>query len=126
MKKLPILLFIFGLILSGCNIKNEELKKKDYSEYSFVDVKWTRETEYDIEFISFYSNGDFTYSCGCGNPVNNSDVCETYSYNDETKEIKLECDEPSNYTITTIRMISYDENSLVLDFNGDIRKFEKD
>lgn len=126
MKKILVMIFVCCILLIGCNSKDVQQTKKDYSQYSFVDVHWTRTTEYDTEYIRFYSDGYFSYSCACGNPVNDADICETYSYNDETKEIKLECDEPSKYTITTIKVIRYDENTLELDFDGDIRKFVKE
>ncbi|MBR6689869.1 MAG: hypothetical protein IKL65_00880 [Bacilli bacterium] len=121
MKKIIIILLLVIPVLTGCGVSKQ--KKVDYSEYSFSDTHWTRETEYDTEYITFYSDGFFSYYCACGNPVNDSDLCETYSYNDETKEIQLECYEAPDETITTIKIVSYDENNLVLDFNGEIRKF---
>ena len=121
MKKIFIILSVCVFILTGCKEKKKEII--DYSEYSFTDVSWTRDTEYDTETISFHSDGSFRYSCSCGNPVNDSDICETYTYNDETKEIKLECLEPMKDTITTIKIINYTEDTLELDFDGETRMF---
>lgn len=106
--------------------KKEEQKQKDYSEFTFSDVSWTRDGGNDIETIRFSSNGKFTYYCSCGNPVNDSDLCESYTYNEETKEITLECFEETEDTITTIKIVSSTDTTLELDFNGEIRKFEKE
>ena len=122
MKKIFILLLMV-LILLGCE-SNEE--KVDYSKYKFTDVSWIRDSGHDIETITFNSDGTFGYSCACGNPVNNADVCETYSYNDKTKTIKLYCDEPGEDTITEIKIINSSNTTLELDFDGEIRTFSSE
>ena len=122
MKKNIIILLLIGLFLTGCNYE----KEKNYSEYLFSDVVWTRDGGNDIETLVFGSDGSFRYYCACGNPVNDSDLCEKYTYNDETKEIKLDCFETTDETITNIKIVKMTENILELDFNGEIRKFEKE
>ena len=86
------------------------------------------------EFIDWYdtdgniinaSDGSFTYSCGCGNPVNDSDLCDGYTYDDATKTITLKCTEKTDEMITSIKIVKCDENTLQLDFNGEIRTFVK-
>ena len=124
MKRSIMVLMLIGVVLTGCG--NTKEAKKDYSEYLFTDVTWTREGENDIETIVFKSNGRFSYYCSCGNPVNDSDLCESYVYNDETKEIKLDCFETTEETITSIKIVEMSEYILELDFNGEIRKFEKE
>ena len=52
--------------------------------------------------------------------------CEIYTYNEETKEIKLDCFETTEETITLIKVVSLTDTTLELDFNGEIRKFEKE
>ena len=126
MKKIFITLMLVGLFLTGCEEKKEEKEQKDYSKFSFSDVTWTRDAENDIETIKFSSNGKFTYYCACGNPVNDSDLCESFTYNDETKEITLDCFEETDDTITTIKIVNSTDTTLELDFNGEIRKFEKE
>lgn len=108
-------------VLTGCTEK-----KVDYSEYSFTDVSWERQGDHDSEVIRFTSDGEFWYSCGCGNPVNDSDLCDSYRYNDKTKEIELVCMETTSEMVTTIKIVNYDDNNLELDFNGEIRKFTKE
>ena len=126
MKKNIIILMLVGLFLTGCGDKKEVEKQNDYSKFTFSDVSWTRDGGNDIETIRFSSDGKFTYYCACGNPVNDSDLCESYTYNEETKEITLECFEETEDTITTIKIVSSTEKTLELDFNGEIRKFEKE
>ena len=126
MKKNIILLMVVGLFLTGCGEIKEKTQEKDYSEYSFTDVSWTREGGNDIETLKFKSDGSFSYYCSCGNPVNDSDLCESYTYNDETKEITFECFETTDDMITTIKIVNSTESILELDFNGETRKFEKE
>ena len=123
MKKIIILVLV-ALLLTGCESTKEQ-KEKDYSMYSFTDVSWTRDAENDIETIVFKSNGRFVYYCSCGNPVNDSDLCENYTYNDKTKEITLDCFEETEETITKIKVVKSTDTTLELDFDGEIRTFQK-
>ena len=125
MKK-NIMLMLALLFLTGCVVTKEKIQEKDYSEYLFSDVRWTRDGENDIETLVLKSNGDFSYYCSCGNPVNDSDLCESYTYNDKTKEIKFNCFETTDEMITSIKIIEMSDDVLKLDFNGEIRRFEKE
>ena len=116
-------------IFSGCKTKDENNNDEavvDYSEYSFTGISWTREAENDIETIRFGLEGEFVYYCSCGNPVNDSDLCEGYRYDDETKTITLDCFEITDEMVTTFKIVKCDEDELQLDFNGDIRVFTKE
>lgn len=125
MKKTILYIIMFCLLITGCSNKDDKNEKpKDYSNYPFIGV-WTREAEADTETIRFLEDGFFGYSCACGNPVNDSDICESYSYDEETDEIKLECYEETPQTITTIKLVKCDGNTLELDFDGEIRVFNK-
>ena len=126
MKKNIIVLLLAVLLLTGCGNTKEKTQEKDYSYHSFTDVSWIRDAENDVETIVFKSDGRFIYYCSCGNPVNDSDLCESYTYNDETKEIKLDCFETTEEIITNIKIVKMTEDTLELDFNGEIRKFEKE
>ena len=128
MKKIYLiaLLLITTILFVGCGEnKITENQSIDYSQYSFVDTSWTRDAEHDIETIRFGADGQFTYYCACGNPVNDSDLCEGYTYDDATKTITLNCIETTDEMVTTIKIVKCDENSLQLDFNGEIRIFIK-
>ena len=115
-----------AILFTGCSDnKKGENQNVDYSKYSFVNVSWTREAEHDTETIRFGADGSFSYSCSCGNPVNDSDLCEGYKYDDATKTITLNYVETTDETVTVIKIVKCDENSLHLDFNSDIKIFKK-
>ena len=123
---LLVLVLLFTLLFVGCGEnKGTESVIVDYSKYSFVNTSWTRDAEHDIETIRFGEDGAFTYYCSCGNPVNDSDLCEGYTYDDATKTITLDCIEITDEMVTEIKIVKCDENSLHLDFDGEIRVFEK-
>ena len=116
------------VLFVGCNNTETESKPEesvDYSMYSFTDVSWTRDAEHDTETIRFNSDGSFGYSCGCGNPVNDSDLCDGYTYDDKTKTITFDCIETTDEMVTVIKIVKSDEKELQLDFDGDIRIFTK-
>ena len=94
--------------------------------YSFMDVNWVRNGDADTETLCFSSDGSFHYSCACGNPVNDSDLCDGYTYDDSTQTVNLKCLEVTESMVTKIIIKSYDENSIVLDFDGQIRKFTRE
>ena len=116
-----ILIFLLGLCLVGCAEKSP-----DYSEYPFTDVNWTRDSGHDIETIRFSADGSFHYSCACGSPVDDADLCEGYTYHEETQEITLDYMEPAEEMATTIQILQVTEDVLELDFNGEIRTFERE
>lgn len=128
--KLLIILLVTGtyFLLTGCqsNEEKKELEKIDYSKYAFSNIRYTRAAQQDTEYIRFSSDGSFSYYCACGNPVNDSDLCETYTYNEKTQTIKLNCFEVTDEIVTKIKVISYDENKIELDFNGEVRTFTKE
>ena len=120
MKKKIFFILLGIAVLSGCN------KRTDYSQYSFTSTSWVRDNGHDTETLTLYPDGRFRYSCACGNPVNNSDLCENYTYNDKTKEITLKCFEEVSDTITNIKIIKSTNDTLELDFDGDVRVFTKE
>ena len=128
MKKFVYLIALFlitTIIFIGCSDNTREEQNVDYSQYSFVNTSWTRDAEHDIETIRFGADGKFTYYCACGNPVNDSDLCEGYTYDDSTKTITLNCIETTDEMVTTIKIVKCDESSLHLDFDGETRIFTK-
>lgn len=135
-KNLVLMVLCCGLTLclAGCTPKsttentetqeNQETHAEvDYSVYDFAGKQWLRESECDLETLCFLDNGEFRYSCACGNPVNDSDVVESYSYDDATKMFTLNCYEEIEDMVTEIELISCDDEKLELNFDGETRVF---
>ena len=57
--------------------------------------------------------------------MNDSDLCEGYTYDDATKTITLDCIEVTEEMITVIKIVKCNEKELHLDFDGEIRVFTK-
>lgn len=102
----------------------ERLAKEeaDNGIQNVIDVRWTRDTECD-EVLCFLADGRFRYSCSCGNPVNDADVVESYSYDETTRIFTLHCYEEIEGMVTEITLVHCDGASLELDFDGEIRTF---
>ena len=119
MKKTIIMALCAITFLVGC----EEKQENPNENHSFVDIEWTRDSGHDLETLRLNSDGSYSYTCACGNPINDADLCESYKY--EGNEIKLDCFETTEEMVTTIKVIKVTENTLELDFNGETRIFEK-
>ena len=97
----------------------------DPSNCPFAGYTWERDTGGDGEFIRFGKDGSFSYYCGCGEPIDNSDLCETYVYNSALKTIMLKY--PFYLFLETwfVKVEECTDTTLVLNFSGDIREFTK-
>lgn len=122
---LIVLTIMTAFAFSACK-KDEGTTIIDYSEYAFTNTLWTRKAEHDIEFIRFGSDGSFTYYCSCGNPVNDSDLNDGYTYDDATKTITINYIETTEETISAIKIEECDGESIKLTFDGEAREFVKD
>ena len=122
-KRIALLLCVC-IFLVGCTGGQEE--KVDLSAYNFVGVEWTRSTEYCTETLYLRDNGDISYYCACGEPVNDDDLCEGYRYDPETKTVYLDFVETVQGTVTQFVVKSCDGQTLVLDFAGEERVFQKE
>ena len=119
---LMVMTMVTVFAFTACQKKTVE-ENVDYSEYSFTDKSWTRKAEHDIETIRFGSDGSFSYCCGCGNPVNDSDLSEGYTYDEKTKTITIRYIETTNETVSQIKIEKCDDKSIKLNFDGEIREF---
>lgn len=117
-----LLCMLCCLLLAGCGGQKAEA---DYSHLNFVGVTWLRDTVCD-ETLRFLPDGGFRYSCACGSPVDDADVVERYSFEEDSATIKLHYLEDMNGGITTIDVISCDGDKLELDFGGEIRVFYRE
>ena len=118
------LCIVVCLSLIGCGKGQPEETKPALERGGFEDMTWTRDTESCIETLCFRSDGTCSYTCACGNPVNDDDLCEGYRYDAESKSILLEFLETTEETVTEIRVESFDGTTLVLDFDGNLRTFQ--
>lgn len=127
MKKILCLFLALCLCIPLVSCKGKENPKgnADLSNLPFVNAHWERHTESCTETIYFNDDGSCGYYCACGNPVNDDDLCEGYSFDDETQTIYLDFAEKTSETVTKIQVKSCDGETLVLDFAGDLRTFEK-
>lgn len=121
-KRYILIVLVLALLFVGCT-KKLGSNVVDYSEYPFVDIPWTRKAEHDVETIRFGSDGSFAYSCGCGNPVNDSDLNEGYTYEDKTKTITISYMETTDETVSKIKIEMCDGKTIKLNFDGEIREF---
>ena len=127
--KLNVLILLTATLiffLCGCKKNDTVAERTDYSEYSFTDTSWTREAEHDVETIRFGSDGSYAYWCACGNPVNDSDLNEGYTYDDATKTIKIKYVETTKETVPSIKIEECNNESIKLNFDGEIREFVKE
>lgn len=119
-KVLSLFMILFMIPIIGCKEKTANY------DFDFVNIGFTRSTEVDTEYICFRDDGSFSYYCACGDPVNDSDLCDYYTYDPEAKIIKLKYFEKTDNTVSEIIVKEYTDNILVLDFNGDIRTFTRE
>ena len=112
-----VLVLIVGILLSLLIFKkNGQSLSNEICDYSYQ-----RYTDVDSETIRFGCDNSFSYFYGVGDPVEDSDLCETYSYDGEI--IRLNCD-GSSYD-NKIKIISYDDKKIELLINGENRVFDK-
>ena len=91
----------------------------------FVGISFERKAETgDTETIRLNADGTFAYYCSCGNSVDDADICEFYTYNTETKEIKFICYEDAALSSKKVTVKEASKTSLKLDFDGEIREFK--
>ena len=124
MKKITYTIFLIisiFLLITGCTSSKKSQTSIDVS--TFTDKEWSRETEADTEYITFSSNGSFSYYCACGEPVNDSDLCDGYTYDSKTNTITLNYFETTDETVTKILVKRCTKDILELDFNEEIRRF---
>lgn len=115
---LPLFFIMLGMLfLTACT------KEPVSYDYDFVNITWTRDAENDTEYIRFSEDGSFSYYCACGNPVNDSDLCEGYTYDANTDTITLKYIEKTKETISKIKLVECTDDTLTLDFGGELRIF---
>lgn len=128
-----IFAIIFGLVINKDKEDGElmdeyeELKNPNKTDIisDFVDIRYERSTEADTEFIRFYKDGSFSYYCACGNPVDNADLCEYYTYDKEDNKIELVCYDGVPKKEKNIKILTATKDKLKIEINGEIREFTR-
>lgn len=105
--------------------EEEALKNPNKTDIisDFVDIRYERSTEADTEFIRFTKDGSFSYYCACGNPVDNYDLCEYYTYDKENNKIELVCYDGVTEKEKNIKILTATKDKLKIEINGEIREF---
>lgn len=103
--------------------ENEEITTEKealtYPEFLTKNL-WERNNGSCTEVIYFLDNGDFGYSCSCGNPVGDADLYQEYSYDEKTGIITVYGEDN-----ITIEVIESDDDSLTLQLPEELEEGEK-
>ncbi len=135
-KALFALMLALLMLLSSCQAKevddeklpeeteksNEKTIYADASKY-LIEGDWSR---YDDNIgealnITFTEDGEYYYSCDCGEPVGNSDIYDSYSYDKESKTIILSCCDGEK---DEIRIMYADDDYLMLSIEDEAHIFK--
>lgn len=106
MKRIFTLIMI-GILLVGC-AKTDFLTEHDWVHYDTT----------CIETIYFGKDDHFAYYSDEGNPVNDSDLYNQYSYDSKSKKIHLK-----PIGDMSIQVLRYEKSRLLLNIDGDIKEF---
>lgn len=108
-------------------IEEEVLKNPNKTDIisDFAGIKYEGSNGADTEFIRFAKDGSFSYYCACGNPVDNYDLCEYYTYDKEKNEIELICYSGVTKKEKNIKILTATKEKLKIEINGKIREFTR-
>ena len=120
-KSVLVLIGIIAFLIGIIDVSKTILSSNDELPKEIISQEWHRKSEEDTETIHFTKDGKFGYSCSCGNPVDDYDLCDSYKYDEKSKTIKLKCVE--KVAVDEIKVVESSEYKLVLDFNGEKREF---
>lgn len=105
------IIMIVAILFGGCSSGDkypEFLTKHSWMHFAICN-----------ETISFGEDGQFAYYCACGEPVDDSDLYEKYTYNEDTSTIQLKPKENNSI----IKVLRYEKSRLLLDFTGTVKEF---
>ena len=126
MMKKRLVIIICCILLCGCqNTTKQQTDKKEenFSEYDLL-VKgyWSH---YDpiigeMENMTLTKKGEFIYCCSCVEPINDSDLYDTYSYEEPGKITLRSSDDQYSEEID---ILSIDDMMLLIKMEDDIIEF---
>lgn len=116
-------LILSGFLLQGC-VPSNDSTITDKQFQTIQGKEWTRHNEEWDETLLFDDDGKFYYYYpDAGNAVDDYDLCDTYDYDETDGSIHLNCE--GTEIIDVLKVKELDEDILKLDFNGEIREFQK-
>ena len=117
MKRLFSLLVLICVACCFAGCSDETIKQKPSETFDMMVGSW----EYDFEdcaySLRFEENGEFSNSCACGSPVGDSDLVETFVYDDSTKNIYLYG--PDKELVSTGKLESVDDTTITVTLFGE-------
>lgn len=121
-KSFKILLFSLAvpMVLSGCKGSASDNENKKI----LVESEWEHFNAYigQTESITFNKNNEFFYSDSSGEPIGDSDLYDTYSYNAKD-QITLKASYDDGPDDLTLKILYMDDMTLLLDMGDDIVEF---
>ena len=104
-----VIFFSLFLSFAGCKSKEADF---------LTNANWCYFTNCD-ETISFGADGSYCYYCACGSPVGDSDLYDSYTYDEATSEITLYPKGEEEH----IKVLRYESGRLLLEFTDGIKEF---
>jgi len=125
-KWIALVTAIVLIALGGCAQKPEPQQDRNPNRPDMDDkLLWDGDWAYydhnigeDI-LIHFGEDGSYVYRCDCGEPVGNSDIYDSYTYDGEEKTITLMGGSDRDW----IRVLYADDNYLCLEFSDGVVSF---
>lgn len=112
-------LIVLGLVFCLFTKKKATTDSTEIVQNEIFDISWERKNGDDTEVIYFSKDGHFSYYDLSGNPVDDSDLCESYELKGDT--IKLLCTGETPYD--EIKILNISKSYIKLLINGKERKF---
>lgn len=118
--KVLLLTLAFPMIFTGCKGSDSNSANKKI----LVESEWEHYNAYigQTESITFNKDNEYFYSDSSGEPVGDSDLYDTYSYNGKN-EITLKASYDDAPEDMTLKILHMDDMTLLLDMGDDIVEF---
>ena len=120
-KKVCLLLTVLFFSFTACT-QTPAIEEPSASA-DFTDKEWLFYDEVSTEHLclNFGSDGSYSYHCQCGEPVGDSDLYDTYEYDEETNLITLSSS--SDTAVSQIEVLEYNVHHLMVRIDGDVKDF---
>ena len=122
MKKTFILLFMIAIPISFSACKGSSTADGNKKILTESDWEYYNASIGEGEGITFNKEGEYFYSCSCGEPVGDSDLYDIYSY-DGKNTITLKASYDDSIEDMILKILYMDDMTLLLDMGDDIVEF---